>query len=178
MEELSIVAKCNGVFNECYRPDLDEEKTQKEISIKIRDLNNKKNSTDKEKTKKNELYSDIRDIFQHFPDDNHDCKHENLLKIKYANLDFFKVCAYSTTRRNKFILVANTSRKVLGQTGSGHFACVAALHEKSNNLLLMETARFKYNSMWFNLKNVYDSFFPLDSTTKETRGFMLCSKYF
>ena len=74
--------------------------------------------------------------------------------------------------------MANTNRKNLGQTGTGHFSCISALHEKTNNLLLMETARFKYNSMWFNLKNVYDSFIALDSSTNKTRGFMLCSKYF
>jgi hypothetical protein len=184
MEELSIVGKCNGVFSELYRPDLNEENTQKEILDKINNFKNKKeNKKEKEKENNplelnNENYEDSRKIFSHNPNENHDCKNENLIKIKFANFDFFKVCVFSTTRRNKFILVTNTNRKKLKQSGDGHFSIVSALHENTNNILMMETARFKYNSMWFNLNDVYDSFFELDSSTNKTRGFLLCSKFF
>jgi hypothetical protein len=181
------MGKCNGVFSECYRPDVNEEKTQIDISNKIKGFKNIKENKkeleenlDKQNTLElnNDNYEDKRQIFIHSPNENHDCKNDNFIKIKFGNIDFFKVCIFSTTRRNKFILVTNTSRKKLRQSGSGHFSIVAASHENTNNLLMMETARFKYNSMWFNLNDVYDSFFELDSSTNKSRGFLICSKYF
>jgi len=191
LEEFSIIAKCNGIFNEVYRPDGDEAKTEnyileviKTLSFRNLDILNdyskkmeKKNNQENKFISQN-IYEDKNDILHHNPNCNEDCKEKNEIKVKKANLDLFRVSLFASVRRQRFFLVTNTNRKALKQTGDGHFSCITSYHEKSDNLLMLDTARFKYNSVWFSVKNVFDSFFPLDNTTKKFRGFMLCSKYF
>lgn len=193
LEEFSIIAKCNGIFTEVFRPDEDEAKTESAILESIKNLKNKKleiltSYADKggsielklleNKNTLENLYCDKNEILQHNPNANEDCKEKNTVDVKKCNLDFFRVSLYASVRRQRFFLVTNTSRKALKQTGDGHFSCIASYHEKSDNMLMLDTARFKYNSLWFNLKNVYESFLPLDNATKKFRGFLLCSKYF
>jgi len=125
-----------------------------------------------------DLYCDKNEILQHNPNANEDCKEKNNVSVKKCNLDFFRVSLYASVRRQRFFLVTNTSRKALKQTGDGHFSCVTSYHEKTDHLLMLDTARFKYNSLWFNINKVYESFLPLDNSTKKFRGFLLCSKYF
>jgi glutathione gamma-glutamylcysteinyltransferase len=40
------------------------------------------------------------------------------------------------------------SRKVLGQTGDGHFSPVGGYHPGKDLALIMDTARFKYPPHW------------------------------
>ena len=177
LEEFSIVARCNGAFTEAFRPDENEIETEEKILENIKNLENKSELIKKKRIFEN-LYIDKNQILTHIPEINQDCKETNILPIKKADLDFFKVCLFSSVRRQKFFLVTNTSRKALKQTGDGHFSCITSYHEKSDFLLMLDSARFKYNSMWFNLKYVYNSFLPIDPITKKYRGFMLCSKYY
>jgi hypothetical protein len=193
LEEFSIIAKCNGIFNEVFRPDEDEILTENTILENIKKLKTKKieilseyaskvNSIDsnplENKNTLDNLYYDKNEILQHNPYANEDCKEKNTVLVKKCNLDFFRVSLYASVRRHRFFLVTNTSRKALKQTGDGHFSCITSYNEKSDHLLMLDTARFKYNSLWLDLKNVYESFLPLDNQTKKFRGFSLCSKYF
>lgn len=189
LEEFSIIARCNGVYTDTYRPDENEIETEKSLLKNIRNLKNKQSEIlkaykmrtsrkDNETSDYNNNYCDINEILSHNPETNQDCKIKNSIKVKKANYEYFKVCIYASVRRHKFFLVTNTSRKALKQTGDGHFSSIPAYHEKSDSLLMLDSARFKYNSMWFHSNNVFNSFLPLDSTTKKFRGFLLCSKYY
>jgi len=73
------------------------------------------------------------------------------------------------------LLVASYSRKVLGQTGSGHFSPIAAYDEVSDKVLILDTARFKYGVHWVDLPTVFEAMRPKDPTTKMSRGFALLS---
>ena len=169
LEEFSIIAKCNGTFTEAFRPDIDEKKTEEDMISKIDDLNISEGS--------NELYENKFNIIIH-DENNLDCKNSLEIRIKKANIDFFRVCIFASTKRDNFFLVANTNRKTFGQTGEGHFTPIAAYNNKSDFVLLLDTARFKYNSMWFKTSLVFESLKPLDKTTNKIRGFILCSKYY
>ena len=158
IEEFGIISKCNGVFAEAYRPDIDEIKTEKEILEFLENKINKKNTFC-------ELNNEI-------------IKNNFELIIKKGNEDFFRSCVYASTKRENFFLVTNTSRKALKQTGDGHFSPVAAFHSNTDNLLLLDSARFKYNSMWFSIPMIYNSFINVDKTTDKSRGFILCSRYY
>lgn len=48
----------------------------------------------------------------------------------------------------KTTMALSYSRKTLGQTGDGHFSCIAAYSEKDDTVLILDVARFKYPSYW------------------------------
>jgi hypothetical protein len=124
-----------------------------------------------------EDYKNSHLIISHSPEDNSECKSLLDLKIKKADLEMLRTASIACTSRENFFLVTNTSRKALKQTGDGHFSPVAAYHD-SDYVLLLDAARFKYNSMWFKLKDVFDAFLNVDKTTNEQRGFIMSSRYF
>ncbi|KAG7377769.1 hypothetical protein PHYPSEUDO_011046 [Phytophthora pseudosyringae] len=53
------------------------------------------------------------------------------------------------------IVVLNYSRKVLGQTGGGHFSPIGGYHAERDMVLLMDVARFKYPPHWVKLSRVF-----------------------
>jgi glutathione gamma-glutamylcysteinyltransferase len=73
------------------------------------------------------------------------------------------------------ILVACYSRRILGQTGSGHFSPIAAYDEVSDRVLILDTARFKYSTHWVPLPLLYQAMQPIDPDTGRPRGYMLLS---
>jgi glutathione gamma-glutamylcysteinyltransferase len=180
LEEFAIIAKCNGVFSEVYRPDEDEAKTELEM-LKIISENKIKNKNisaildlpdhplPEYENKHNVIHHDTT---------NSECKKNFTLVVKKANEDFFRTCVYASTKRENFFLVTNTSRKALKQTGDGHFSPVAAYNHSSDHLLLFDSARFKYNSMWFTIPMIFNAFVNIDKATQKMRGFILCSRYY
>ena len=54
-------------------------------------------------------------------------------------------------------MIANFSRGVLNQSGTGHFSPIGAYNEKSDMLLVMETARFKYPPFWVRLDLMWEA---------------------
>jgi hypothetical protein len=71
------------------------------------------------------------------------------------------------------ILVVSFSRRHLGQTGDGHFSPLAAYHEQTDQVLLLDVARFKYSPYWVSIEDLYASMEPEDSVTQESRGWFL-----
>ena len=72
-------------------------------------------------------------------------------------------------------LVVSYNRKVLQQTGSGHFSPVAAYDEASDHILVLDTARFKYGAHWVPLPLMFEAMQPLDPDTGKSRGYVLLS---
>ena len=54
-------------------------------------------------------------------------------------------------------LVLNYNRAVLGQTGTGHFSPVAAYHEPTDSVLIMDVARFKYPPHWVAVGTLHEA---------------------
>ncbi|KAL7505720.1 hypothetical protein ACHAXN_003158 [Cyclotella atomus] len=79
-------------------------------------------------------------------------------------------CAHPTS----FLIVSYT-RKVLRQTGTGHFSPIGAYDEASDSVLLLDTARFKYGPHWVKLDLLFDALIPLDPSTGKSRGYMILS---
>jgi glutathione gamma-glutamylcysteinyltransferase len=73
------------------------------------------------------------------------------------------------------ILVVSYDRKVLKQTGSGHFSPVAAYDRVSDSVLILDTARFKYGAHWVKLPLLYEATKSIDPDTGKSRGFTLLS---
>ncbi len=166
IEEFILISKCNESFTEAFRPDINVKETDAEM---LKAIENKYNDLD-------EIYENKFSVIRH-DSHNTDCKSTFNIKIKRGDLDFFRIAIFAVTRRDNFYIVASTSRKVLGQTGDVHFSPIASLNLKEDRLLLLDAARFKYNSMWFRVSDVFNSFIPVDATTNKPRGFLLCSRY-
>ena len=78
------------------------------------------------------------------------------------------------THPTSFLIVSYT-RKVIGQTGTGHFSPVGAYDEASDSVLLLDTARFKYGPHWVKLELLFEALIPLDPSTGKSRGYMILS---
>ena len=74
------------------------------------------------------------------------------------------------------VLVVSYDRKIMGQTGSGHFAPIAAYDQDSDRVLILDTARFKYGCHWVVVKQLYDALKPIDSDSGRSRGYMVLTK--
>ena len=73
-------------------------------------------------------------------------------------------------------MVVSFSRRVLGQTGDGHFSPIAGYHAERDMVLVLDVARFKYPPYWVSLPLLWESLLPLDSATNISRGYCLLSK--
>lgn len=72
-------------------------------------------------------------------------------------------------------MAVSYSRTVLSQTGTGHFSPIAAYDPKSDQVLILDTARFKYGAHWTKLELLYDAMKPIDPVTGKSRGYALLS---
>jgi hypothetical protein len=73
-------------------------------------------------------------------------------------------------------MVISFSRAALGQTGEGHFSPISAYHAVERQVLVMDTARFKYPSYFVDVHQLFRSMQCLDPTTQLPRGYFLLSK--
>lgn len=83
-----------------------------------------------------------------------------------------EVC--SNDKPTSFLIVSYT-RKVIGQTGTGHFSPIGAFDESSDHVLVLDTARFKYGPHWVPLQLLFDALLPEDPSTGKSRGYMTLS---
>jgi glutathione gamma-glutamylcysteinyltransferase len=118
---------------------------------------------------------------------------ESLAKCHGVNIQSFRVndtLAEDKDGYNKFkeyvrkaskcglastFIVANFSRKYLGQTGIGHFSPIGGYHEEKQLTLVMDVARFKYPPYWVPLKELWNSMTVKDDVTGESRGYFVIS---
>jgi hypothetical protein len=175
IEEYGLIAKCNGVFNEIYRPDTDIPKTNIEINDYINLRKNKITMIQSKDISSDQVDLSNSKIIEHKNTQN--CKKDNSIMVKKADYSLFESSILASCRRENFYVIINNSRKTLKQTGDGHFSPLVAFNNLTKQILLLDVARFKYFSSWVDLKNVWDSFFPLDSVIKKPRGFLLTSRF-
>jgi glutathione gamma-glutamylcysteinyltransferase len=76
----------------------------------------------------------------------------------------------SNLNHRNAMMVTSFSRLALQQTGDGHFSPIAAYHEDSDQVLVLDVARFKYAPYWVSVEELYGSMQPLDEATQMPRG--------
>jgi len=72
-------------------------------------------------------------------------------------------------------IVVNFSRKVLNQTGDGHFSPIGGYHKEKDLVLVMDVARFKYPPYWVPLSQLWDAMAEPDKMSGEPRGYFVIS---
>jgi glutathione gamma-glutamylcysteinyltransferase len=90
-----------------------------------------------------------------------------------GTLEAFRESIVRTARApNEPHLVVAYTRKVLGQTGDGHYSPIAGFHERRDLVLLLDVARFKYPPHWVPVTRLWDAMAEHDSATGRARGFI------
>nr|AAV32132.1 unknown protein [Oryza sativa Japonica Group] len=67
-------------------------------------------------------------------------------------------------------LVASYHRKLLGQTGTGHFSPIGGYHAGQDMALILDVARFKYPPHWIPLPLLWEAMNTIDEATGLLRG--------
>lgn len=73
-------------------------------------------------------------------------------------------------------VLANYLRAKLGQVGSGHWSVLAAYDAKSDKVLILDVAKYKYPPVWVSISTLLDAINTLDNTSMQSRGLVLVSK--
>ena len=68
--------------------------------------------------------------------------------VKKSSFSLFKNSIKACTSGNSLFMTVNFNRKTLGQTGFGHFSPVAAFNKSRGMTLILDVAKFKYDSYW------------------------------
>jgi hypothetical protein len=103
----------------------------------------------------------------------------NLRNECNRDLNEFRSCVETVcgSDKSESFIVANFSRKVLGQTGDGHFSPLGGYHKGQDLVLIMDVARFKYPPYWVPLEVLWASMAVHDISTKSSRGYFLLSTW-
>ncbi|KAJ8315568.1 hypothetical protein KUTeg_007718 [Tegillarca granosa] len=90
--------------------------------------------------------------------------------------EIFREKVREYTKRDDSFLILSYSRKVLKQTGDGHFSPVGGYHPEEDMVLMLDTARFKYPPHWIPLPLLFESMKALDNATGQPRGYVTMSR--
>jgi len=86
-----------------------------------------------------------------------------------------RACVETENSNLNCLLVVSYSRKTVKQTGDGHFSPIAAFDEASDQVLILDTARFKYGAHWVPVTLIFEAMLPIDKDTQKSRGYVLLS---
>jgi hypothetical protein len=75
----------------------------------------------------------------------------------------------------RFVL-ANYFRANLGQVGGGHWSALAAYDAQSDNVLILDVAKYKYPPVWVKLGTLLQAIATIDTTSNKARGLVMVSK--
>lgn len=70
-------------------------------------------------------------------------------------------------------LLVNYLRTTLGQEGSGHISPVAAYDARSDRVLILDVARYRYPAVWVSATDLWSSLRTVDNSSGRSRGLLL-----
>ena len=82
-----------------------------------------------------------------------------------ASEEAFRNTVKNLTKVDNKVVVLSYSRKVLDQTGDGHFSPVGGYHPERDLVLVLDTARFKYPPHWVPLSLIFEAMQAKDPDT-------------
>jgi hypothetical protein len=69
-------------------------------------------------------------------------------------------------------IIVNFDRQALGQIGYGHFSPIGAYDSKSDSVLILDVAKYKYPPVWVKTRDLLIAIQGTDSTSGKSRGFV------
>lgn len=88
---------------------------------------------------------------------------ESYMASKSSEEEFRSKILQATQLDNEEHIVVSYSRSALGQTGSGHFSPIGGYHAEKDLVLVLDTARFKYNAHWVPVPLLFSAMSELNS---------------
>ncbi|MDO6729912.1 phytochelatin synthase family protein [Marinovum sp. 2_MG-2023] len=70
-------------------------------------------------------------------------------------------------------VILNYNRGIVGQNGSGHVSPIAAYHQPSDSVLVLDVAGYKYPPAWIPMDMLYKAMLDVDTSSKRSRGLAL-----
>lgn len=70
-------------------------------------------------------------------------------------------------------VILNYNRGIVGQDGSGHVSPIAAYHQPSDSVLVLDVAGYKYPPAWIPMELLYKAMLDKDSSSNRSRGLAL-----
>ncbi|MGY3438979.1 MULTISPECIES: phytochelatin synthase family protein [unclassified Marinovum] len=67
-------------------------------------------------------------------------------------------------------VILNYNRGIVGQNGEGHVSPIAAYHEASDSVLVLDVAGYKYPPSWIPMSLLYEAMLDKDSSSNRSRG--------
>eukprot|EP00928_Gymnodinium_smaydae_P072499 TRINITY_DN5584_c0_g2_i1.p1 TRINITY_DN5584_c0_g2~~TRINITY_DN5584_c0_g2_i1.p1 ORF type:complete len:532 (-),score=62.59 TRINITY_DN5584_c0_g2_i1:189-1784(-) len=84
--------------------------------------------------------------------------------------------ATSASHFKKAIMLVNYHRNLVAQPGSGHWSPVAAYAPKSDMVLIMDVARYKFPPHWVRVKDLVRAMDTVDTDSDLDRGWLLLER--
>lgn len=151
LDEFARLGKCKGLTVVMHRPVAREPTT---VSSHDDDDNVKKDANATTKSSSSTL-EDFRQDVQRML-----CQHH-------------RNCGHALEHSMTGAIVCSFGRAALGQTGEGHFSPLAAYHAATDQVLVLDVARFKYQPYWVSVTDLYRSMECVDPVTLQPRGWFL-----
>jgi hypothetical protein len=91
------------------------------------------------------------------------------------SLPQFRNLITSTLSNPNQRIIVNFDRKGLGQIGHGHFSPIGAYDSKSDSVLILDVAKYKYPPVWTKTSDLFAAIQGIDSTSGKSRGLVRIS---
>jgi len=107
-----------------------------------------------------------------------ECNGARVLMFRSAtsSLCKFRTAVMTACKHSDVFLVVSYSRKLLKQTGTGHYSPIAGYNAEQDKVLILDVARFKYSCYWVPVTMLWESTAAVDETTSLSRGYFLLSR--
>ncbi|NBD16885.1 MAG: glutathione gamma-glutamylcysteinyltransferase [Cyanobacteria bacterium] len=86
--------------------------------------------------------------------------------------EFRRLIVENLEQENNFVLV-NYLRSTIEQERGGHISPLAAYHQSSDRVLILDVARYKYPPVWVEVEELWRATQTIDRVSGKTRGLVL-----
>ncbi|MGB8331346.1 MAG: phytochelatin synthase family protein, partial [Polyangiales bacterium] len=89
-----------------------------------------------------------------------------------STLEEFRAALERNLSKQGDFLLVNYEREVVGQGRGGHISPLAAYDRDPDEVLILDTASYKYPPTWVPAALLFAAMSTIDPSTRETRGFL------
>lgn len=93
-----------------------------------------------------------------------------------SSVEEFREVARATLAEPRQFIVVNFDRHRLGQEGAGHISPVGAYSSRTDRLLVMDVAAYRYPQTWVTVQDLWDSMNTIDPDSRQTRGYVVAER--
>lgn len=84
-----------------------------------------------------------------------------------SDVDKFRSSVLKSVTSDDKVLIVSYDRSIFKQTGTGHFSPIGGYHSKTDKVLILDVARFKYPPHWVDLKLTWRAMRTCDPETSD-----------